>query len=328
MSITQKSLAVKIVIILTMLLAVFSTTSARPGTSARQTVVAIRFAVIGDFGKSNQYALDVSNLVKSWKPGFVITVGDNNYPNGEASTIDVNIGQYYHQFIYPYTGSYGAGATSRRFFPALGNHDWNTGNVQAHLNYFVLPGNERYYDYIRGPVHFFVLDSEVLEPDGNTSTSIQAMWLKGKLAASTSTWNVVYLHHPPYSSGRTHGSNTNLQWPYATWGADVVIAGHDHFYERISRDGILYFVNGLGGHATKYPFGTPVVGSKKRYNGDHGAMLVYANTTRMTFKFITRTGVLIDAYTLNVQPVSVKVNRDLVRQGLHNVPSFRNVVPR
>ncbi|PYV85585.1 MAG: alkaline phosphatase, partial [Acidobacteria bacterium] len=56
----------------------------------------VRFAVIGDYGTAGQNELDVSSLVKSWNPDFIITVGDNNYPDGWASTIDRNIGQYYH----------------------------------------------------------------------------------------------------------------------------------------------------------------------------------------------------------------------------------------
>src|SRR5689334_17939169 len=64
-----------------------------------------RFAVIGDFS-AGQPEQDVSNLVKSWNPSFVVTVGDNNYPSGDASTIDANVGQYYHQYISPYKGTY------------------------------------------------------------------------------------------------------------------------------------------------------------------------------------------------------------------------------
>ena len=67
-----------------------------------------KFAVIGDYGKASTNELNVSNLVKSWNPDFVITVGDNNYEYGEASTIDTNIGLYYSEFIYPYYGIYGA----------------------------------------------------------------------------------------------------------------------------------------------------------------------------------------------------------------------------
>src|SRR5581483_7966386 len=59
------------------------------------------FAVIGDFSSNLQTppTRDVANLVKGWNPDFVATVGDNNYPDGAASTIDSNVGQWYHQFI-------------------------------------------------------------------------------------------------------------------------------------------------------------------------------------------------------------------------------------
>ncbi len=97
-----------------------------PGRNAHMQVTGsnVRFAVIGDFGQAGQPEQDVANLVKSWDPDLIITVGDNNYPVGAATTIDQNIGQYYHDFIYPYMGAYGAGATANRFFPSLGNHDW------------------------------------------------------------------------------------------------------------------------------------------------------------------------------------------------------------
>lgn len=102
----------------------------------------VRFAVIGDYGLAGQRSSAVAALVKSWQPDFIITTGDNNYYYGEASTIDANIGQYYHQFIHLYAGQYGPGATTNRFFPSLGNHDWNADlGVQPYLDYFTLPGN-------------------------------------------------------------------------------------------------------------------------------------------------------------------------------------------
>ncbi len=56
------------------------------------------FAVIGDFGNAGLHEQEVATLVASWSPAFVTTVGDNNYPAGDASTIDQNIGQYYHAY--------------------------------------------------------------------------------------------------------------------------------------------------------------------------------------------------------------------------------------
>jgi len=110
-----------------------------------------------------------------------VTTGDNNYPLGSSSTIDSNIGKYYRSFIYPYVGTYGSGSTYNRFFPSLGNHDMDTSIGGPYTDYFSLPGNERYYDFVKGPVHFFILDSDPREPDGVASNSIQAQWLQSRL---------------------------------------------------------------------------------------------------------------------------------------------------
>jgi tartrate-resistant acid phosphatase type 5 len=265
-------------------------------TATETLVPAVRFAVIGDYGGGGQPEADVAGLVGSWQVDFIITVGDNNYPDGAADTIDQNVGQFYHAYISPYNGGFGSGAEQNLFFPTLGNHDWNTDKAQPYLDYFTLPGNERYYDFTRGAVHFFALDSDSREPDGMNRSSAQAAWLQAQLAASTSPWNVVYLHHAPYSSGR-HGPTDWAQWPYKEWGADVILAGHDHTYERLLVDGLPYFVNGLGG-GSKYAFLMIEDGSQFRYNDDYGAMLVEAGPTRMTFQFINRKGELIDTYSL------------------------------
>lgn len=256
----------------------------------------MRFAVIGDFGSPGEPLADVAALVASWNPEFVVTAGDNNYPDGEAATIDANIGQYYSDFIYPYTGEYGNGAEENRFWPVPGNHDWRASNLQPYLDYFTLPGNERYYDFERGPVHFFMLDSDAEEPDGTSAESIQALWLQDQLAASESAWNIVVLHHPPYSSGR-HGNNATLQWPYAAWGADIVIGGHEHDYERLDRDGIVYIVNGLGGRNI-YGFRSQTEGSVVRYNQEHGAMIVSAGLDCINMQFIDHQQQIIDTKTI------------------------------
>src|SRR5688500_8304585 len=95
-----------------------------PGAHAQNRT--IRFAVISDCEGAKPATTDVANLVKSWNPEFIVTAGDNYDASGAAGTIDQNIGQFYHQFIYPYVGSYGPGSSDgiNRFFPALGNHDW------------------------------------------------------------------------------------------------------------------------------------------------------------------------------------------------------------
>lgn len=265
-------------------------------TPTETPIPVIRFAVIGDYGTGAQPEADVSAMVKRWNPEFVITTGDNNYPSGSAETIDENVGQFYHELIDPYNGEYGDGADTNRFFPSMGNHDWDSQSAQPYLNYFTLPGNERYYEFTWGFLHFFALDSDSREPDGVGRSSIQASWLQERLDASDEPWNIVYFHHAPYSSA-VHGSTDWMQWPFAEWGADLVMAGHDHTYERIKKDGIFYLVNGLGGGPI-YPFGVPVEGSLVRYNDDFGALMVEASQVSLMILFVNRSGETIDIFEI------------------------------
>lgn len=266
---------------------------------------ALRFVILGDFGVATYGGAHIGNeasvasMIQRFEPEFIVTLGDNNYPDGLESTIDTNIGQFYHRFIYPYKGKYGAGASENRFFPTLGNHDWNSGSIQAYLDYFELPGNERYYDFVRGPVHFFIVDGEWQEADGNKVDSIQANWLKQGLAASTATYKIVTMHRPPYSSGY-HGSTPVSQWPYGDWGADLVLAGHDHCYERLKINGTSYIVNGLGG-ASSYTFTKePVSGSELRWTGGFGATLaeVSEDGSVLSLQTINTQGMMIDNYAI------------------------------
>ena len=286
------------------------TSSARIGLEeleSRLAPASVSFAVIGDYGQAGTPESQVASLVSGWNPNLILTVGDNNYPTGAASTIDANVGQYYHSYISPYVGSYGAGATTNRFFPTLGHADWGytypdpTGD-QPYLNYFTLPGNERYYTFTQGPVQFFALDSDGNEPDGISSTSPQAQWLQAQLAASTATYKIVYMHDPPYSSSSGF-ANPPGRWPYQAWGATAVIAGHAHSYERLAEDNNFpYFVDGLGGDNEISTFDAIDPGSQVRYNANYGAMLVTADPTRIQFQFITIAGTVIDTYTISAGP--------------------------
>lgn len=255
-----------------------------------------RFAAIGDYGYAGPIEQSVADLVKSWRPEFIVTLGDNNYPGGAADTIDLNIGLFYHDFIAPYVGRFGCGATRNRFFPALGNHDWYSSGAKPYLDYFTLPGNERYYELEWGDVHVFALDSDPNEPDGVTADSAQARWLKERVAASTARWQIAYFHHPPYSSG-PHGGTEAMRWPFKEWGVDLVLAGHDHTYERIAVDGMTYLVNGLGG-AVFYSLGTSVEGSVVRFNEVAGALLLEADAQKLRARFQTVDGRTIDDVVL------------------------------
>ncbi len=278
---------------------------------SRVLMSAACFAVIGDFGDGSPAEAAVAKLVNGWRPDLVVTTGDDNYPVGAAATIDSHIGKFYHNYIYPYHGAYGAGSADgvNHFFPSLGNHDWYTAGAKPYLNYFALPGNERYYTYTAGPVQFFCVDSDPHEPDlyyvdsgKSTANSPEARWLHSALAASTAAWKIVYCHQPPFSSGLTHGSSPWMQWPFAQWGASAVLSGHEHNYERIILGSLPYFVDGSGGAELYDKFGTPVTGSKVRDGQDHGAMLVNATRTSISFQYIATNGRVVDRYTLSKAP--------------------------
>jgi tartrate-resistant acid phosphatase type 5 len=260
---------------------------------------AVRFAVIGDFGSAGQHEAAVARLIKGWRPDFVITTGDDNYPAGGEDTIDANIGQYYSDFIGNYRGAFGPGSPVNRFWPTPGNHDWYADGLEPYLRYFTLPGNERYYDVPLGLVHLFALDSDPHEPDGTTASSAQAGWLKQRLGASKACHRIVYFHHPPYSSA-SHGPTAEMRWPFREWGADVVLTGHDHTYERLEANGIPYFVVGISG-SSKYPFGTPAPESRVRFNADYGALLVTADTNGIKYEFVTADGKKIDELAVSKQ---------------------------
>lgn len=258
----------------------------------------IHFAVIGDYGNGSEAEKKVGELIAARNPAFIITLGDNNYPQGCWSSIDLNIGQYYHQFIGKYKGAYGKGATTNKFYPTLGNHDWlaltecSRHNQLPYQDYFTLPGNGRYYDFVKGPVHFFALDSDMREPDGHEIGSHQYLWLVDKLRGSKAAFNLVYFHHAPYSSG-SHGDTEYMQWNFASIGADLIMSGHDHDYERIERDGIVYFVNGAGG-AGLYKMKTPTQDSVFFYSKHHGFLWVEADNHMMTIQFINTNNEIID----------------------------------
>ncbi|MCP5081122.1 MAG: tandem-95 repeat protein [Alphaproteobacteria bacterium] len=272
-----------------------------------------RFASVGDYAYG-QAARDVADLIDSLNVDYIVTNGDNAY---DDVPIDDNIGQFYADYIGNYQGSYGDGSPVNRFFPALGNHEYhdNSGGlndgIDTYLDYFTLPGNERYYDFEIGPVQFFIVNSNFAEPDGVDANSVQAAWLQNGLAASTAAHKIVVFHHPSYSSG-SHGDHPFMQWPFEEWGATAILNGHDHTYERILRDdnedGVVlpYIVSGLGGRSISAFSGDTTEGSVAQYNDNYGALLVQASDTSVSFEFISvgNGGTIIDEYTFDVPGTS------------------------
>ena len=158
----------------------------------------VRFAAFGDWADGSGTEA-VANLIETMDVDLIITTGDNVYDPDES--IDSQIGRIYSDYIGNYSGSFGRGSPVNRFFPSLGNHDLEEMPLGNYLDYFTLSGNERYYDFVQGPVHFFAINSNDGEPDGNEIDTVQAQWLQNGLANSDFPYKIVYFHYPSYSSG-------------------------------------------------------------------------------------------------------------------------------
>lgn len=260
----------------------------------------ITFAVIGDYGNADPIEADVAKMVKSWNPDFVITTGDNNYPLGAAGTIVKNIGNYYYDFIYNPDAPeaqrcHGKAAAEafNRFFPSPGNHDnYSAPALQPYLDYFSLPGDERNYEFTWGAAHFYSLNTGVAG-NVNCCDSPEAKWLQEAMAKSTSPFNFVYFHHPPYSTSN-HGSSTAMRWPFAEWKADAVFNGHDHVYEKVidkQVPGTVYFVCGNSGKESLYGCNdNPLDTSRYDIYCDNvrfGALRVRLSATKALFEYFT-----------------------------------------
>ena len=219
------------------------------------------FIGAGDIGECGiPWAAKTAALIDT-TPGTVFTLGDNAYPYGRA--VD------YANCYAPTWGKY-----KKRTHPAPGNHDYQENlpgtepdsTAQGYFGYFgVAAGNGPVgnYSYDVGAWHIVVLNSSFEEKQflGRVlDTTAQLSWLDADLAAHPSPCTLAIWHHPRFSSGVVHGSDTRLTsfWQHLyDAGADVILSGHEHNYERFAPQtpagvadparGIREFVVGTGG---------------------------------------------------------------------------------
>jgi predicted phosphodiesterase len=209
---------------------------------------------------------------------FVLMMGDNMYGGESAQDYKVKFENVYRKLL----------DEKVKFYAALGNHDESN---QRFYELFNMNGEE-YYNFKKGNVSFYALNSNYMDKK-------QIKWLEEKLAADTSTWKIAYFHHPPYSSGGKHGSSTELREVvepiFVKHGVDVVLAGHEHFYERIKpQKGIYYFISGAGGklRSGDVKKGSPL--TEKAFDKDMSFMLFESIKDQLHFQVISRTGETVD----------------------------------
>ena len=266
-----------------------------PAQTAKAADNTAFFAVITDYGTNDSGETQVATMVDSWNPEFIVTTGDNWQGStmgtaGSTSSYENVVGNYYGDYV------------NGNFYPVKGNHDYlaGSGRFETYFKGLTPPipfvthsGSASYYEFQRGPVHFFMLDSGPY-PGTSPDVASQQAWLQNALAASTAAWNIVMFHKPAYTGG-THGNATDMQWDFDGWGADFVMAGHVHIYERIQKDGIRYFTTGASGSDVRT--GSTTADTEVYFSG-RGAMRVNASDTSITFEYVRQdTGAVVDTYT-------------------------------
>jgi hypothetical protein len=205
--------------------------------------------------------------------GTVFTLGDNAYEDGKRSEFDNCYDPTWGRF-------------KERTRPSPGNHDYNTAGAAGYFGYFgdsAGPAGRGYYAYDSGAWRIYSLNSMCGEIGGCGAGSAEVQWLRADLAAHASPCSLAYWHHPRYSSGE-HGNNASMDEIWDALydaGVELVLAGHDHSYERFAPmnragnvapgKGITSFVVGTGGREF-YEFDEILATSRARASGVAGVI--------------------------------------------------------
>jgi hypothetical protein len=248
----------------------------------------VKFAAIGDAGTGDPEQLDIANQMTRFHAKFpfdrVILLGDNVY-GGQGQQDLVK------KFSAPYKALLDMGV---KFYASLGNHDDPANNRYPQWNM----GGQMYYTYATKNVRFFALDSNKVDKK-------ELAWLEGALKSAQEDWKICYFHHPLYSDGRTHGSSVDVRVLFeplfVTYGVNVVFAGHDHIYERLTpQQGIYYFIEGAGGQLRKGDTRRSAT-TAAAFDQDQSFILVEIDGDQLSFQAVSRAGATVDSGTIKRQ---------------------------
>jgi hypothetical protein len=220
--------------------------------------------------------------------GTIFTAGDNAYPDGTVE-----------DFQSCYAPTWGRHRARTR--PSPGNHDYNQTDAAPYYAYFGTnagPAGRGYYSYNLGAWHIISLNSNIPAD----TASPQASWLRTDLATHQAACTLAYWHHPLFSSG-DHGNDPHMLdiWRILyTYGADVVISGHDHDYERFAPQtpdaeadpahGIREFVVGTGGASLRAFRSTPEPNSEVRERSTYGVLKMTLRPSGYDWEFVPIAG--------------------------------------
>lgn len=231
-------------------------------------------------------------LARSLRPDLVLTLGDHQY---NSNSLAEYAGSYAHSW----------GSLLSKTRPAIGNHEYMTPGASGYYTYFKSrqPGPPGYYRVAANGWNIYVLNSNC----DKVSCAYEATWLKRQMRAHPSRCSIITMHHPRYSSGLAHGNNTFVT---PLWAAayrhrnDIVLAGHDHDYERFlpmdayghvkRRRGMVEFVSGTGGNSL-YHLGTRKRGSVYYQNSTAGVLFLGLRPRAYNWSYRSITGAVLDS---------------------------------
>ena len=252
----------------------------------------VAMAGAGDYGWCNNDTDErTAELLETMPYARVFTLGDNAYPNGTPA-----------EFASCNAPGWGRAGIKERTYPSVGGHEYHTANASAYFDFYGAAAGDPtkgYYSYDYGSWHVVVLNSECNQIGGCGPGSPQENWLRRDLAAHMADCTVAYWHVPLFSSGTTHGPDANMRpfWrALYDYGADLVLNGHEHNYERFLPQtpdgafdptyGITQITAGTGGYLL-YPFGsTPAANSAVRFSDTPGVLKLVLNPASYDWKFM------------------------------------------
>lgn len=203
----------------------------------------VRFVAFGDSGKGGPDQKALLSKMVTVPFDLLVHTGDLAYSHGTRDELQRRVFDVYAGVFEQFA-----------FFPASGNHEYDTEGAAPFREAFALPenggpeGRERWYSFDWGDAHFVALDTERIGPT-------QAAWLEADLAANRLPWTIVYGHRPPFSSGE-HGGDAAFRRHFVPvlerHRVALVLSGHEHNYERTKPwKGVNYVVTGGGGIGTR-----------------------------------------------------------------------------
>lgn len=258
-----------------------------PGAGNAGQSTPVRLIAVGDFGaggdSQRRLGAAIRAFVARYPADYLVALGDNDYTENPTA---------FHanwEASFGWTRAAGVDVTG-----VLGNHDVRVEGGRYEFDELRMP--RRYFRRAPRPVELYLLDS-------NNVDAAQTAWLRRTLARSRARWRIAVAHHPAFSCG-TYGSHPGVvaRWVplFERYRARLVLAGHDHNYQRFApRRGVRYVVHG-GGNPRLYPLKPCPAGYPRRARGalERGFVYLVARPGRLDGWAVTASGRRTDHFVL------------------------------